>query len=1016
VSFAFLELECLPEELADLTDLEYLDLSECEKLQDLSLLGRLTSLQQLRLSRCFEVRVLPPLAGLTSLRYLDLGWCTQLQALPSLAGLTNLQHLSLTACEQLQTLPPLAGLTNLRHLDLRYCRQLQALPPLSGLTSLQHLDLGECVELQALPPLAGLTSLQHLDLHWCEQLQDLLPLAELTSLQYLNLNCCGQLPDLSLLARSTDLQHLDLGGCGQLPDLSLLAGLTSLRYLGLSGCTQLEDVSLLAGLTSLQQLDLSWCWEVKDLSPLRELQNLEWVRLLECPLDCSPAAQPLDSRKMLRELYADRLIGPPSDLGSRGGQDNALPRIRGWQADLLAGEASNSTVKLFVLGNGRVGKTQICRRLCGEDFDPTLPSTHGISLGRTRLANASGDDPAVDANVWDFGGQDIYLGTHALFLDERAIYVIAWTPQYENTDESEPDHALVRNRPLTYWLEYVRSLAGPLAPVIVVQTQCDRELDVRLPPLPDEHGFERLSTTSSSARQEDGMDGLQVELRKAARFLLQRYGKVRLPASWVAVNDELRARTGEKTLPRDEFDVLCLARHGAAVPEVVLDYLHRSGQVFWRQGLFGNRVVLDLAWALEGIYAVLDRNSSASIIRSQAGRFSPDLLALLVWQNYEEEERKLFLSLMEQCQICFKITNHAFVAPSLLPTQAEMASDIHQIWRDATPDAAALLDYRFLHEGVARGMLCRLGREAGMRAAYWAHGVCFYDASRRSTVRIVSNLPTLSGRKAGGNISIEAVGPGATPLVQHLVQSITLIRIGPSPKVTWECGHPVHDPGTDGRASITEEQAFKSLSPARLPRLPGEPHPVYVSYAWGEESAALVDELERRLPPDLRLKRDKNERRTGDWISSFMTEIGRADLVVVVLSDKYLRSIYCMQEMLHLFDQSLGEREQLMAKLVPLKVGELSISRAKDRSEFVRYWMNGHDVLETELIDRKARGIGEADVKELAMLSSLQRKVSDILAWIADIIMPPESEQTVQRIDAAIELLRRRAARLYSEE
>lgn len=36
-----------------------------------------------------------------------------------------------------------------------------------------------------------------------------------------------------------------------------------------------------------------------------------------------------------------------------------------------------------------------------------------------------------------------------------------------------------------------------------------------------------------------------------------------------------------------------------------------------------------------------------------------------------------------------------------------------------------------------------------------------------------------------------------------------------------------------------------------------------------------------------------------------------------VSSEKYLRSVYCMRELLHLFNASLGEREVFMRKLVP---------------------------------------------------------------------------------------------------
>ncbi|SAL49914.1 hypothetical protein AWB67_02286 [Caballeronia terrestris] len=108
-------------------------------------------------------------------------------------------------------------------------------------------------------------------------------------------------------------------------------------------------------------------------------------------------------------------------------------------------------------------------------------------------------------------------------------------------------------------------------------------------------------------------------------------------------------------------------------------------------------------------------------------------------------------------------------------------------------------------------MLCGLGRQAGVHAVYWAYGVCFYDAHHRSTVRIFSRLPDVSGGNTGGNITVEAAGPGATSLVQHLMASIQRINIGLAPAITWELGQSGRDPQPEEQASITKEQAFKAI-------------------------------------------------------------------------------------------------------------------------------------------------------------------------------------------------------------
>jgi internalin A len=69
-----------------------------------------------------------------------------------------------------------------------------------------------------------------------------------------------------------------------------------------------------------------------------------------------------------------------------------------------------------------------------------------------------------------------------------------------------------------------------------------------------------------------------------------------------------------------------------------------------------------------------------------------------------------------------------------------------------------------------------------------------------------------------------------------------------------------------------------------------------------------------------------------------MADIGRADLVLVLLSDEYLHSVYCMRELLHLFNTSLGDRDRLMQRMVPLVVGGLKCDSVCDRDPYVAYW------------------------------------------------------------------------------
>jgi internalin A len=737
---------------------------------------------------------------------------------------------------------------------------------------------------------------------------------------------------------------------------------------------------------------------MEELAALGALPALEAFMAGGILLDVAPSSKPVCLWPNLRFLEADKLTSAPSELASDPSTSNPLPQIRAWQQDLLLGEAANSTVKIFLLGNGRAGKTQIRRRIFGLPFDPSIPSTHGIELADLTVAAEAADYPEITAKVWDFGGQSIYMGTHGLFLDDRAIYVIAWTPCLEAPGEIEENGIRMWNRPLTYWLEFVRSIAGPAAPVIVTQTQCDRELDVKHPTLPANLGFDRLRVIDSSARREDGVEKLFVELKSAAKYLFEKYKKVRLPLSWCAIAKDLEKmrQQGLRTVSYQEFEKLCRTKYHAAAPEAVLQYLHRSGQAFYHAGAFGNCILLDLDWALAGIYAVMDRQKTLPLIQQQGGRFSLGLLSVLIWQQYPPADRELFLSLMQQCRICFKVAENQYIAPNALPGESHAEKDIAAIWRNAQPTAMVRLDYAFLHEGVLRAVLCTLGEKAGEHAAYWAYGICFYDSNTKAVARIRSEFADPAGTDPRGTITVEAHGVQAGELVENLITMILRVNIGAKPELTWGMGQP-------GKGPAEAEKEPAAITPAAPPREPDSPHPVYISYAWGG-SDALVEEFERKLPATHRSMRDKRTLQLGERISRFMREIGNADCVLVVIDEKYLRSTYCMRELLHIYERSLGEDQAFLNRTVPLIRSGSSFSQFKERAPIIQYWQEKDRAGREALASIDPLNVGIGDREELHATELISRRVSEILYWFADTLMPRGPEAGVG-IDAAIRLI-----------
>ena len=305
------------------------------------------------------------------------------------------------------------------------------------------------------------------------QVSDLGPLQALTALQ--SLTCWDtQVSDLGPLQALTALQSLNCSDT-QVSDLGPLQALTALQSLNCSG-TQVSDLGPLQALTALQSLDCSRT-QVSDLGPLVALATLKRLGASGCRLEDFPRQVLFQENLSDLVMYEATIPGFPAELLSVNEYSSCLEELRNHLIDQDSGVEEVREAKLVVLGNGRVGKTQICRRLRGLPYDEQVPSTHGITVTAKTWAG-SADDEVL--NVWDFGGQDIYHGAHTLFMKTSAVFLIVWHPDFETAGEQSIDGMLFRNYPLPYWLEYVRTLGRKDCPVVVVQARCDRpEQEVR---------------------------------------------------------------------------------------------------------------------------------------------------------------------------------------------------------------------------------------------------------------------------------------------------------------------------------------------------------------------------------------------------------------------------------------------------------------------------------------------------------------------------------------------------------
>jgi internalin A len=786
-------------------------------------------------------------------------------------------------------------------------------------------------------------------------------------------------------------------------------------------------------------LDFSFCTGVTDLTPVWKLHCLRRLDLSGCGFAVPESLfRHLAALPELAHLSCDRGDKVPQEILSRHPYDNCLPRLRTHLAEIDQAAEAENEVKIILLGNGRVGKTQLCRRFRGLEPDDS-PSTHGVQLWRKELRmRAGGEESAFQVNWWDFGGQDIYHGTHALFLRSRAVFLVLWTPALENREEVEENGIPLRNQPLAYWLDYVRSLAGSDSPVIVVQSQCDT-FGEELPAPPRPEGIEFFRTSAYSAWTDLGRETLEGQVRDAIRYLREKSGAVAIGSGRAkarrrlyAMRDDDQALPPEerrhRTLSLDEFQTLCEEVGGIVSTEHALDYFHQTGVVFYRPDLFSQRILLDQTWALDAIYSVFDRRQTAPFLRD-SGRFTRENLAYLAWGRYSESEQRLFLGLMESCGICFehgkKFSGETeYVAPDLLPPFEAMARNL-RAWQADRPTSTLRLDYRFFHQAIIRGLMSRIGRMAGQEAEYWRYGLWLYDRKREAQV-LVRQIDTSTADAPGaGALEIQAQGRDALGLLREIRRSVFENRIGEEPNETLTIdgavvarGELAHAIGGRVRASGGREipaEPFSAffegreaeraesqgsdgrehldLDPAPAPDPDRRPE-VFISYAWGDDTpeglqrAEVVDRLEKALEKTgFDVQRDRDAQRPGDLISLFIKRLGDGDRVVAVISEKYLHSVACMEEIYRVYQRCQADANRFAEIVVPIVLPEVQIERPGQRAEYVRAWKKQAADLD-KLLKELGTDFGNDGFNKTRLAKDIARHAADILFFVNDILMP----------------------------
>jgi TIR domain len=183
---------------------------------------------------------------------------------------------------------------------------------------------------------------------------------------------------------------------------------------------------------------------------------------------------------------------------------------------------------------------------------------------------------------------------------------------------------------------------------------------------------------------------------------------------------------------------------------------------------------------------------------------------------------------------------------------------------------------------------------------------------------------------------------------------------------------------------------------------PNTPQNCFVSYAWNDRELGDHDreEIVDRLCAEatargITIHRDRANMNIGDSIANFMQELASGSRVFVILSKKYLRSVFCMTELYEIWNDCRRRDNEFLKRILVYSCPDVQIDTSS-RLDHVLWWKERHEDLSQKVEKIGFSALSVRTFDELRHMRAFQSHIDDILSLIADRLHPRTFEELVE--------------------
>lgn len=585
--------------------------------------------------------------------------------------------------------------------------------------------------------------------------------------QYVEFLCLSnnqQLKEVTFTTALPFLTHLYLNDCS-LKNITIPKGCKSLKQLYFYSQAKrkgvLEKITFQGDCPNLELLDISNnnISEFELPKVKRGFNELKYLYLQENRLEILtfnqdlPALKILDIRQnkltklpskdiaytQLETLYVKEnpLAGYNSNLINGDNSGNAVGIIADLRALFESGVYLNDRAKLILVGNGRVGKTSLLKRLIGKEYDENEKFTHGISiqsLSKQDFPDVKTD--RLDLKVWDFGGQEVYFATHQFFLSDEAVYLYAWTDLAIAEANREKDRIQSPQfkdyhkwREHDYWLSNIRMFTDE-PHILVVKTHC-HEAKEQFP-------FTALQETYNLAIPCLDFDAKSSEKQLLALLQSQITNLLNklpilgreIPNSFNKLLDNLEeeAKKGISEISKQTFaDKTVQFKINQKDIDGLLSYLQKTGVIIYfpDNPTLKERIFINPQNLVNRVYRFIEENEQ--LLKDEGLFEKGDAQNKFGWADCD-----VLLALLESFELIYKKTESTkYIAPQYLPKLRKSGN--HRTIFDGHKQDLTLqysLHYtRFMPENIMVNVLSHYGPYS--QSAVYRNAIYFQHAENR---------------------------------------------------------------------------------------------------------------------------------------------------------------------------------------------------------------------------------------------------------------------------------------------